>query len=100
EIGLHAVLQEGARARPTQLVRDYRADEHVALEARARLYDGLHRADGGDHTALVIVSAHAPHPTVLVLRAVGIDGPAAHLHARIHVPVEHQARPAPGAGQR
>src|SRR5439155_1325152 len=56
-------------------------------------------ADGGDDTALVVVRAHAPHPPVLELRAVGIDRPPAHLHPGVHVPVQHETRPAAGAGE-
>jgi hypothetical protein len=32
-----------------------------------------------------------PDPAVLERGPIGIDGPAAHLHARVHVPVEHEA---------
>src|SRR5262249_48230126 len=38
-------------------------------------------------------------PAVLELGAVGIHGPAAHLDAGVHVPVEHEARPAARALQ-
>src|ERR671919_924276 len=36
-----------------------------------------------------------PDPAVLERGPIGIDGPAAHLHARVHVPVEHEAAAAP-----
>ena len=96
---MYAVLQQRARAGPAQLVRNHRAHEHVALESRSGLHDCLHGADGGDDAALVVVRPHAPYPAVLELRAVRIDRPPAHLHTGVHVPVEHETRPSPGAGE-
>ena len=69
----------------------HRADEHIAAQPYDRSDDGLNAADGGDHAALVVVRTHPSDPAVLERGPIGIDGPAAHLHARVHVPVEHEA---------
>src|SRR5215470_6900638 len=99
EVGPHALLHERAGPRSAKLVRDHGTDEDVAAETDAGADDRLHGADRRDDPTLVVVSAHAPHPPVLEFRAVRIHAPAAHLHARIHVAVQHEARPAAGAPQ-
>ena len=93
------VREERPGARAAVLVGDHRADEEVAREPCARTdncVDGVHHR--GD-AALVVVRPHAPDPAVLELGTIGVDAPAAHLDPRVHVPVQHETRPAPRAGE-
>ena len=99
EVGAQPLLHERARAGAAELVRDDRRDHDVAAQTDAGADDRFHGTDRGDDSTFVVVSAHAPHPAVLELGAVGIHAPAAHLHAGIHVAVEHEARPAARAAQ-
>ena len=94
EVGAHTLPHERARARAAELVRHHGADDDVAAETDTRAEDRFDGADGGHDAALVVVGAHSPHPAVLELGAVRIHAPATHLHAGIHVAVQHEARPA------
>src|SRR6267142_99528 len=99
EVRAQALGHQRARAGAAELVGHHRGDHDVAAQADAGADDRLHGADRRYHAALVVVGAHAPHPAVLELGAVRIHAPAAHLHAGIHVTVQHEARPAAGAAQ-
>ena len=94
-----AVREERPGTRPAVLVGDHRADEDVARESRARTDDRVDRVHHRGDAALVVVRPHAPDPAVLELRAIGVDAPAAHLHPGVHVPVQHETRSAPRAGE-
>src|SRR5207247_7377770 len=69
-------------------------DDYAAAETDSAAHDRCDGSEGGHDAALVFVGAHSPHPAVLELGAVRIHAPATHLHAGIHVAVQHEARPA------
>src|SRR6202022_1839651 len=71
--------------------------ENVALEANARAYDRFERTNRGDAAALVVVRAHSPDPAVLEFRGIGVDGPSAHLDARVHMTVDEKHGSTAGA---
>jgi len=55
-------------------------------------HDSFHGADGGNAAALVIMRADAPDPSIFKFCAQRIHRPAAHLRARIHMPIDQQGR--------
>src|SRR5262249_1912971 len=59
-------------------------------------HDPLQRANCGDAAALIVVRAHPPDPTILEFRGVRIDGPPAHLDARIHMTIDEKRWSAAG----
>src|SRR5215475_327208 len=92
QIRLDPALQQRSGTRATELVGDYRCHEHVSLETGAGANDGLDGADGRNAATLIVVGAHPPDPAVLVLAAVGVDGPSAHLDPGVHMTVDEKCR--------